>query len=79
MRNRVDAAVKKAMQQTQDVDDVLVHVHADLVADVAVMFKPLTKRLIKSSAMSASKAILSRKMPLPSLQLHDSTVLQVRT
>lgn len=38
---RVDAAVKKAMQQTQDVDDVLVHVQRDLVADVAGMFKPL--------------------------------------
>lgn len=38
---RVEAAVKKAMQRVQDVDDVLVHVQRDLVADVANLFKPL--------------------------------------
>lgn len=40
-KQRVDAAVKKAMQKSTDVDDVLVRVQRDLVADVAKLFKPL--------------------------------------
>ena len=41
---RVDASVKRALEKTKDVDDALVMIQRDLVADVANMFLPLYKQ-----------------------------------